>query len=225
MSSNIKNSLVFFIIGSSNPLKLEEEAEGDALDPDEEADDLDDEEEDEEGEDEEAEDLNGDEEEGDEEALFELELELEPWGVSSTISLSLSPIFSSSSSVLLLFTDSQKLHENLLHLLIYIICAVVELLIEPVVMYMNLHVENKFLPITVSSLSRVISNTIFIAFFNMDLWSFTLSRIIGSSVYILFIFGLGVFKYKLNFFEFIPRDINILYIFSIFIYIIYMLYI
>ena len=50
MSSNIKNSLVFFIIGSSNPLKLEEEAE----------------------------DLNGDEEEGDEEALFELELELEP---------------------------------------------------------------------------------------------------------------------------------------------------
>ena len=73
MSSNIKNSLVFFIIGSSNPLKLEEEAEGDALDPDEEADDLDDEEEDEEGEDEEAEDLNGDEE-----ALFELELELEP---------------------------------------------------------------------------------------------------------------------------------------------------
>ena len=107
-----------------------------------------------------------------------------------------------------LFTDSQKLHENLLHLLIYIICAVVELLIEPVVMYMNLHVENKFLPITVSSLSRVISNTIFIAFFNMDLWSFTLSRIIGSSVYILFIFGLGVFKYKLNFLEFIPRDIK-----------------
>ena len=91
-----------------------------------------------------------------------------------------------------LFTDSQKLHENLLHLLIYIICAVVELLIEPVVMYMNLHVENKFLPITVSSLSRVISNTIFIAFFNMDLWSFTLSRIIGSSVYILFIFGLDI---------------------------------
>jgi hypothetical protein len=79
LSSNIKNSLVFFIIGSSNPLKLEEEAEGDALDPDEEAEDLDDEEEeDEEGEDEAAEDLNDDEEEGDEEALFELELELEP---------------------------------------------------------------------------------------------------------------------------------------------------
>ena len=107
-----------------------------------------------------------------------------------------------------LFTDSQKLHENLIHLIIYMICALVELIIEPVVMYMNLHVENKFLPITISSLSRVISNTIFIAFFDMDLWSFTLSRIIGSTVYISYIFCLGVFKYKLNFFEFIPRDIK-----------------
>ena len=107
-----------------------------------------------------------------------------------------------------ILTDSQKLHDNLIHLLIYMVCALLELIIEPVVMYMNLHVENKFLPITISSLSRVISNTIFIAFFDMDLWSFTLSRIIGSSVYILFIFGLGVFKYKLNFFEFIPRDIK-----------------
>ena len=107
-----------------------------------------------------------------------------------------------------LFTDSQKLHENLIHLIIYMICALVELIIEPVVMYMNLHVENKFLPITISSLSRVISNTIFIAFFDMDLWSFTLSRIIGSTVYISYIFCLGVFKYKLNFFDFIPRDIK-----------------
>ena len=73
---------------------------------------------------------------------------------------------------------------------------------------MNLHVENKFLPITISSLSRVISNTIFIAFFDMDLWSFTLSRIIGSTVYITYIFCLGVFKYKLNFLDFIPKDIK-----------------
>ena len=107
-----------------------------------------------------------------------------------------------------LFTNSQKLHENLLHLFIYMICALIELIIEPVVMYMNLHVENKFLPITISSLSRVISNTIFIAFFDMDLWSFTLSRIIGSTVYITYIFCLGVFKYKLNFFDFIPKDIK-----------------
>ena len=114
------------------------------------------------------------------------------------------PIFFS----FVLLTDSQKLHENLIHLVIYIVCAFLELIIEPVIMYMNLHVENKFLPITISSLSRVISNTIFIAFFDMDLWSFTLSRIIGSSVYIIFIFCLGYFKYKLNFGSFIPKEIK-----------------
>ena len=114
------------------------------------------------------------------------------------------PIFFS----FVLLTDSQKLHENLIHLVIYIVCAFLELIIEPVIMYMNLHVENKFLPITISSLSRVISNTIFIAFFDMDLWSFTLSRIIGSSVYITFIFCLGFFKYKLNFGSFIPKEIK-----------------
>jgi len=114
------------------------------------------------------------------------------------------PIFFS----FVLLTDSQKLHENLIHLVIYIVCAFLELIIEPVIMYMNLHVENKFLPITISSLSRVISNTIFIAFFDLDLWSFTLSRIIGSSVYITFIFCLGFFKYKLNFGSFIPKEIK-----------------
>ena len=66
--------------------------------------------------------------------------------------------------------------------------------------------ENKYLPITVSSLSRVITNSILVSIFNMDLWGFTLSRIIGTSVYISYIFSLGFFKYKLNFNLFIPKD-------------------
>ena len=106
----------------------------------------------------------------------------------------------------MLFTDSERLHENYIQLLIYISCGLFELIIEPVVMYMNLHMENKFLPITISSISRVITNTIFVAFFNMDLWGFTLSRIIGTSVYLSYIFSLGYFKYKLNFYKFIPKD-------------------
>ena len=112
------------------------------------------------------------------------------------------PIFFS----FMIFTDSEKLHQNYIQLIIYMICALLEMIIEPVVLYMNLHMENKFLPITISSLSRVISNTIFIAFFDMDLWAFTLSRIIGSSVYILYILALGIFKYKLNFYDYIPKD-------------------
>jgi hypothetical protein len=70
--------------------------------------------------------------------------------------------------------------------------------------------ENKFLPITISSITRVITNTIFVSIFKMDLWGFTLSRIIGSTVYISYIFSLGIFKYKLNFFNFIPRDFKAL---------------
>ena len=106
----------------------------------------------------------------------------------------------------MLFTDSERLHENYIQLLIYIICGVLELIIEPVVMYMNLHMENKFLPITISSITRVVTNTVFVAFFGMDLWGFTLSRIIGTTVYISYIFCLGVFKYKLNFFNYIPTN-------------------
>jgi len=105
----------------------------------------------------------------------------------------------------MLFTESERLHENYIQLLIYITCGLFELIVEPVVMYMNLHMENKFLPITFSSISRVITNTIFVAFFNMDLWGFTLSRIIGTTVYLSYIFSLGFFKYKLNFYEFIPK--------------------
>ena len=105
-----------------------------------------------------------------------------------------------------LFTDSEKLHQNMFQLLVYIICAILEFSIEPIVLYMNLHVENKFLPITMSSLSRVISNTIFTVFFGMDLWAFTLSRVLGSSVYIGFILALGIFKYKLDFSKFFQKN-------------------
>ena len=67
----------------------------------------------------------------------------------------------------MLFTESERLHENYIQLLIYITCGLFELIVEPVVMYMNLHMENKFLPITFSSISRVITNTIFVAFFKI----------------------------------------------------------
>ena len=98
----------------------------------------------------------------------------------------------------LFFTHSEQLHHNLIQLVIYMICALIELLCEPVILYMNLKVENKFIPITVSSLTRIITNTIFVAIFKMDLWGFTLSRIIGSTVYISYIFSKGIILFLLN---------------------------
>ena len=110
----------------------------------------------------------------------------------------------------MLFTDSDRLHENYIQLMVYIFCGLLENSIEPVIMYMNLHMENKFLPITISSISRVVSNSFFVAVLGMDLWGFTLSRIVGTTVYISYIFSLGIFKYKLKFSNFIPRDIRYL---------------
>ena len=108
------------------------------------------------------------------------------------------------------FSHNIQLHENLIQLIIYLLCGLLELLCEPVILYMNLKVENKFIPITVSSLTRIVTNTIFAVFFKLDLWSFTLSRIIGSIVFLSEILYLGYFKYKINFKEFIPKDIGLL---------------
>ena len=108
----------------------------------------------------------------------------------------------------MIFTDSTKLHENYIQLIVVMSCGLMEMFIEPVVLYMNLTMENKFLPSTASSLTRVISNTIFTTFFGMDLWAFTLSRVCGSSVFISYNLFLGIFKYKLNFMNFIPRNIK-----------------
>lgn len=110
----------------------------------------------------------------------------------------------------MLFTDSERLHENYIQLIVYILCGLLELAIEPVIMYMNLHMENKFLPITISSISRVVTNSFFVSVFNMDLWGFTLSRIIGSTVYFTYIFCLGAFRYKLDFTQFVPTNISYL---------------
>ena len=110
----------------------------------------------------------------------------------------------------MLFTDSDKLHENYIQLIIYILCGLLELAIEPVIMYMNLHMENKFLPITISSITRVVTNSFFVSVFGMDLWGFTLSRIIGSTVYFSYIFCLGAFRYKLDFTKFVPTNVRYL---------------
>ena len=108
------------------------------------------------------------------------------------------------------FTNSTQLHQNLMQLIIYMICALVELLCEPVILYMNLKVENKFIPITLSSLTRILTNTILAVFFKLDLWSFTLARTTGSIVYLSYILYLGFYKYKVDFKDFIPKDINLL---------------
>ena len=109
-------------------------------------------------------------------------------------------------SILLYFGLILFGHENFknykIHLLLYICSAIWEFFAEPIVIYMNLNLENKQLAITIGNFSRVISNVLFAVLFGLDVWSFTLSRICGTLCYTGYLFYLGFFKYKINLKEF-----------------------
>ena len=97
-----------------------------------------------------------------------------------------------------LYFGGEKLTKNKTQLLIYIISGFFELGAEPIIIYMNLHLENKQLAITIGNFGRVISNMILAGGLNLDMWSFTLSRVIGSGLYSSYLYSLGIFKYKIN---------------------------
>ena len=97
-----------------------------------------------------------------------------------------------------LYFGGEKLTKNKTQLLIYIISGFFELGAEPIIIYMNLHLENKQLAITIGNFGRVISNMILAGGLHLDMWSFTLSRVIGSGLYSSYLYSLGIFKYKIN---------------------------
>ena len=110
------------------------------------------------------------------------------------------------------FDSSGSMRVNFIHLLIYIFCGMLELLGEPIILYMNLHMENILIASTLGNFVRIISNVIFVVLFKYDLGAFTSSQIMGSFCYLIYILYLGKFKYKLNFRNFIPKNFNILFI-------------
>jgi hypothetical protein len=69
--------------------------------------------------------------------------------------------------------------------------------------------ENILIASTIGNFVKIISNVFFVVFFKFDLWAFTLSQIIGSFCYLVYIVYLGKFRYKLNFMNFISKNFNI----------------
>ena len=98
-----------------------------------------------------------------------------------------------------LYFGGENISLNKTQLLIYILSALIELLSEPIIIYMNLYLENKQIAISIGNFSRVIFNVIFAAIFKLDIWSFTLSRIISSIFYSSFLIYKGIFIYKINY--------------------------
>ena len=104
-----------------------------------------------------------------------------------------------------LIFGNESVRKNQIQLLIYIVCGVIEMLSEPVIDYMNLHIENKQVPVTIGNFGRVISNMVFAVLLGLDLWSFTLSRLCGSLAFCSYLIFIGLYKYKINFRRMIPN--------------------
>ena len=98
-----------------------------------------------------------------------------------------------------IYFGGENISLNKTQLLIYILSSFIELLSEPIIIYMNLYLENKQIAISIGNFSRVIFNVFFAAILNLDIWSFTLSRIISSIFYSSFLIYKGIFIYKINY--------------------------
>jgi O-antigen/teichoic acid export membrane protein len=98
------------------------------------------------------------------------------------------------------FFSGEALDDLHIHLIIYIISANIELIVEPVIIYMNMKIENnnKLAAATLGNYTRVLSNCLFAYLFGFDLLSFTLSRILASGAYVSFLIYCAIYKYKLD---------------------------
>ena len=81
------------------------------------------------------------------------------------------------------FDSSGNMRIYFMHLLFYILSGMIQLLAEPIILYMNLHMENILIGTTIEDFIRIILNVIFAIFFKMELGSFTFSRFLGSFCY------------------------------------------
>jgi hypothetical protein len=100
---------------------------------------------------------------------------------------------------------------NYLHLIIYIISGLLEILAEPVILYMNLNMENILIGKTLGNFVRIFSNVIFVVYFKFNLGSFTCARFVGSFCYFSYFLFLGIFKYNLSLKKFVPKNIKIFF--------------
>ena len=111
----------------------------------------------------------------------------------------------------ILFDSSGAMKQNYTHLIIYIISGMLEILAEPIILYMNLHMENILIGKTIGNFIRIFANVIFVVYFKFNLGSFTCARFVGSFCYLCYFLYLGKFKYKLKFLEFIPKNVKIFF--------------
>jgi len=97
--------------------------------------------------------------------------------------------------------------EFAIHLVLYKLSAFMELISEPVVIYLNIKIDktNRLLALAFSHYARLILNYFFAWAYGFDLWSFTLSRVFSSLLYLLFMLYVGLCHYQLKFRTLLPN--------------------
>jgi oligosaccharide translocation protein RFT1 len=94
----------------------------------------------------------------------------------------------------------ESLQNNKIHLLLFIFSALLELTAEPIIIYMNIKLDNnsRLIAMLIGNYTRIVTNYLYIILFDMQIWSFTLSRLTASFAFTCFMFYLALFKYKLG---------------------------
>lgn len=112
---------------------------------------------------------------------------------------------------LFIYNSGPDVYNNKMQLALYIFSGAIELYGEPIIIYMNLRIEMKQIAVTIGNFGRILTNVFFAVYLNMDLWSFTLARVIGTLCFLLYLFYLNYKYYHLNYFHFIPNPKALLY--------------
>ena len=104
-------------------------------------------------------------------------------------------------------SGDSKVSEYKIHIFLYVLSALIELIGEPVVIYMNIKLDKKYrlIAMTLSNYTRLILNYLLAYLFGFDIWSFTLARLIASIAFLIYILYVGIFIYSLNYNIFIPN--------------------
>jgi len=103
-------------------------------------------------------------------------------------------------------SGDSKVSEYKLHIFLFILAAMIELICEPAIIYLNIKIDKKYklIAMSMSNYSRLILNYLLALVFGLDLWSFTLSRLISSFLFSIYIIYVGVFKFNLRLCIFVP---------------------
>lgn len=103
--------------------------------------------------------------------------------------------------------DSKNLAEYTMHLVLYVFSAFIELIAEPIVIYLNIKIDktNRLIGMTLSHYVKLILNYYFAYAYGLDLWSFTLSRVFSSLFYLLYMLYVGLCIYQLKFVNLLPN--------------------